>query len=65
MNPFISVILLLFAPKAFIRRSTAHVVSTEFKTNKQLLEKYPDKELPPEDLKRYEEREGGTHSKDS
>ena len=58
MNPFISVILLLFAPKTFIRRSTAHAVSTEFETNKQLLEKYPDKELPPEDLKRYEEREG-------
>jgi hypothetical protein len=56
MNPFTLTILLLLAPRSFVRRSVAHDVANEFASNKRLLASFPDKKLPPERLVEIEER---------
>jgi len=55
MNPLTLIVLLLFAPRSFVKRAVVHDVATEFERNKQLLASFPDKQLPPEQLVGYEE----------
>ena len=46
--------MLLFAPKAFVKRAVAHDVAKEFETNTQLQKTFPNRELPPERLAEHE-----------
>ena len=55
MLPIKAVFLLLFRPAKFVALSVLHDVTSEFETNKQFLEQYPNRELPPERLKNFED----------
>jgi hypothetical protein len=58
MNPMLpikAIFLLLFRPSKFVALSVRHDVALEFRTNKQLLEQYPNHQLPPERLKDFED----------
>jgi hypothetical protein len=48
MNPIIAIILILVHPKEFVRLSVEHDIVLEFQTNRQLLNAYPDRQLPQE-----------------
>jgi hypothetical protein len=55
MFPIKAVFLLLFRPAKFVALSVFHDVTSEFETNKQFIEQYPNRELPPERLKNFED----------
>lgn len=55
VHPLKAVFFLLFRPTKFVALSAQHDVASEFKTNKQLAEQYPDHQLPSDRLKKFEE----------
>ncbi len=55
--PIKAVFLLLFRPAKFVAFAVLDAVASEFETNKQFLEKYPNRRLPPERLKEFEDTE--------
>ena len=55
VNPITAIFLFLVCPTRFVRRSVEHDVALEFQTNQQLLSTYPNRQLPPDRLKNFEE----------
>ncbi|MFH1215103.1 MAG: hypothetical protein V1706_01235 [Pseudomonadota bacterium] len=53
--PAKAVFLLLFQPAKFVALSVQHDIAAEFETNKQFLQQYPNRVLPPERLKNFED----------
>jgi|ERR1043166_7917925 ABC-type dipeptide/oligopeptide/nickel transport system permease subunit len=54
-NPITSTILALARPSAFVRRAVKHDVAFEFEKNQELLKVYPDRSLPADRLKNFED----------
>lgn len=55
MNPIKAIFLMLVRPRMFVRLSIEHDVALEFESNRQLLVAYPDRKLPPDKLKNFED----------
>ena len=55
VNPITTTVLLLVRPARFVQLSVEHDVALEFETNQQLLTAYPNRQLPPERLKNFED----------
>jgi len=55
VNPFTTTVLVLVSPSQFVRRSVQHDVAFEFEKNQELLKLYPDRTLPPERAKSFED----------
>jgi hypothetical protein len=53
-NPVRALLALLVSPSRFVRLAVEHAIAQEFKTNKELLRAYPDRNLPPERRKEFE-----------
>ncbi len=48
-----AIALLFFCPSRFVKMVVKYDTSREFETNAQLLEKYPDRQLPPDKQKEF------------
>ena len=55
VNPITATVLVLTCPSEFVRRSVQHDVAFEFEKNQELLKLYPDRALPPDRAKNFED----------
>lgn len=55
VSPITATVLVLTCPSAFVRRSVQHDIAFEFEKNQELLKLYPDRALPPERAKGFED----------
>jgi len=58
-----AIILLFFCPSRFVKMAVKYDTSREFETNAQLLEKYPDRQLPSDKQKEFTDRAWGRTKK--
>lgn len=54
VHPVKAVMFALFRPARFVELSVIHDTALSFETNQQLLAKYPNRQLPPEEIKEVE-----------
>ena len=55
VNPLKAIFLILLCPTKFVRLSVEHDVAAEFETNQQLLATYPNRQLPPDRVRHFED----------
>ena len=55
VNPLTVTVLVLTCPTEFVRRSVQHDVAFEFEKNPDLLKTYPDRALPPDRARNFED----------
>lgn len=55
MSPITATVPVLICPSAFVRRAVRHDIAFEFEKNQEWLKLYPDRALPPERFKKFED----------
>ncbi len=51
-----AIALLFFCPSRFVKMAVKHDIEREFENNKAYIGKYPDRQLPPEEQKKFTDR---------